>query len=117
MNEKINKKEEEINNYKNPSLYTPFNDEDSNMISFSNFNTNRERESGENNKDKEISKLKRRINKLVVNLSQKDQNILILNDDVIYLEEQLNEVNEKNKVIKKENENLKKIISKNNIQY
>ena len=44
------------------------------------------------NKDKEISKLKRRINKLVINLSQKDQNILVLNDDVIYLEEQLNEL-------------------------
>ena len=61
-------------------------------------------------KDKEISRLKKKINKLIINLSQKDQNILILNDEVVELEDKLNEVN-------KENHNFKEILNKNNIKF
>ena len=61
--------------------------------------------------------MKKKLNKLLINLSQKDQNILILNDDVINLEDQLKEINDKYKDIKKENENFKKILIKNNIKF
>ena len=54
---------------------------------------------------------------MLINLSQKDQNILILNDDVVNMEEQLDEYKNKLKNVKKENENLKKILDKNNIKY
>ena len=98
LKEKINKNEENKLNQKN-----------NNEIS-----SKKEEENNEKNKykekDKEISRLKNKVNKLIINLSQKDQNILILNDEVVELEDKLNEVN-------KENDNFKQILNKNNIKF
>ena len=52
-----------------------------------------------------------------VNLSQKDQNILVLNDDLVELEDKLKELNDKNKTINQENDKFKKLLIQNNIKF
>ena len=126
LKEKICKYEKEINQLKEENrLNKNLIDNQKNQIFDLKEKINKKDEAkitSENNKmidekENEITRLKRKVNKLIINLSQKDQNILVLNDDLVELEDKLKELNDKNKTINQENDKFKKLLIQNNIKF